>query len=87
MVCAENLLIVYNIKNIAQKSIYMKNANYFKLSTTSDYWTCSLDTEYPHVYRTYDTARCSAKEYFLGLAIAVKSRVKETKMYFYIIKR
>lgn len=58
------------LKNIAQNSIYMKNSKYFKLSTDSDYWQCSLDTDYPHVYRAYDTARCSAKEYFLGLAIS-----------------
>ena len=58
------------IKNIAQNSIYMKNSTYFKLATNSEYWTCSLDTEYPNVYGAYDTARCSAKEYFLGLAIS-----------------
>lgn len=58
------------MKNIAQNSIYMKNANYFKLTTASDYWNCSLDTVYAHAYLAYSTKRCSAKEYFLGLALS-----------------
>ena len=58
------------VKNIAQNPIYMKNAKYFKLDTGSNYWYCSLDSDYPNVYNAYYETNCSAKDYFLGLKMS-----------------